>query len=457
MPAAWGVPESSGDRAKTEARVDATTATKNATNTATNSETRTDARPAAPAELESTLSRLRGALSRSTVERILTRAAAVFGLLLSLQAIPVVTASTNYIYPVWLDIEPLVLLAVLLLVVLAAVLQRGVRVTMTVFSLLYLVAFALWPLCISNLSAAAGTQPWLWSLIAVAMAYAAVALPVPWAGAYIVAVTAVYVFIHVQPSGGSAELKGGLLDAIYVLLIGAFMVMLTTTLRRAADRVDAAQATAMQQYARAARNHATEVERTKIDALVHDTVLTTLITAARAETDTERAAAVTLSAAALETLQDAPGSFDPDSDVTLTQFATRLAEAAHVLSPRVAFAAKDLAPLRIRGVVADALFSAAVQALINSLQHAGDRDGGPDVMRTITVKTEFAEQSDAAELTVQVSDTGVGFDVSEVPKERLGLRVSIRERVESVGGRAVICSMPGGGTSIVVTWKAADL
>ncbi|MCU1478510.1 MAG: hypothetical protein JWQ64_3203 [Subtercola sp.] len=430
-----------------------------------------DTTAAAPVELESTLSRLRGALSRSTVERILTRAAAVFGLLLSLQAIPVVTASTSYINPVWLNIEPLVLLVVLLLVVLAAVLQRGVRVMMTVFSLLYFVAFAVWPLCISNLSAAAGTQPWLWSLIAVAMAYVAVALPVPWAGAYIVAVTAVYVFIHLQPSGGSAELKGGLLDAVYVLLIGAFMLMLTTTLRRAADRVDAAQYTAMQQYARAARNHAAEVERTKIDALVHDSVLTTLLTAARADTGDERAAAVTLSAAALEILQDAPGSFDPDSDVTLVEFATRLADAARVLSPRVAFAGENLASLRIPGVVADALFSAAVQALINSLQHAGDLDGAPDVMRTVTVHSELSgpppgTAEDAGhegrasgavtELTVQVSDTGVGFDVSSVPTERLGLRVSIRERVESVGGQAVIHSMPGGGTSVIIAWKAAS-
>ncbi|GGF13748.1 hypothetical protein GCM10011399_04530 [Subtercola lobariae] len=428
----------------------------------------------APAELASTLDRLRGALSRSTVERILTRAAAVFGLVLSLQAIPVIASSTTYVDPVWLSVEPEVLLAVLLLVVLAAVLKRGVRVMMTVFALLYFVAFAIWPLCVSNTSAALGTQPWLWSGIAVAMAYVAVALPVPWAAAYIVAVTAVYVGIHVQPSGGSAELKGSLLDAFYVLLIGAFMLMLTTTLRRAADRVDAAQQTAMQRYARAARNHATEVERTKVDALVHDSVLTTLITAARAETETERDAAVALSAAALETLQDAPGAFDLDSDVSLNDFAARLVDATQLLSPRVSFSTEGQIAGRIPGRVADALFSAAVQALINSLQHAADSDAADDVLRTVSVhvtsvpsRPDFvavvgsaalppALTASAVELTVQVSDTGIGFDVHAVPKERLGLRVSIRERVESVGGSAVVHSMLGGGTSIIVSWRPAD-
>ena len=435
-----GAPASNGDAGPTAAGTDAAVASASGSPAATAAAT-------GPAQLASTLDRLRGALSRSTVERILTRAAAVFGLVLSLQAIPVIATSAGYIYPGWLGSEPEVLLIILLLVLLAAILQRGVRVMMTVFALVYFIAFVLWPLCVSNTTAALGTQPWLWSLIAVAMAYVAVALPVPWAAAYIVAVTAVYVFIHTQPSGGSGRLKGSLLDAVYVLLIGAFMLMLTTTLRRAADRVDAAQQTAMQQYARAARNHATEVERTKVDALVHDSVLTTLITAARAESAAEREAAVALSATALEILQHAPGAFDPEAEVTLADFAARLADTVHLLSPRVAFIFEQRDSRFIPGDVADALFSAAVQALINSLQHAADVDGRGEVERTVSV------HSVAAEVTVNVSDTGLDFDVAAVPKERLGLRVSIRERAESVGGAAVVHSVPGGGTSVIITWR----
>ena len=53
---------------------------------------------------------------------------------------------------------------------------------------------------------------------------------------------------------------------------------------------------------------------------------------------------------------------------------------------------------------------------------------------------------------MQVSDTGVGFDPAAVPQERLGLRVSIRERVATVGGAVQVQSVPGGGASIVIVW-----
>ncbi|MCU1481048.1 MAG: hypothetical protein JWQ19_1834 [Subtercola sp.] len=412
----------------------------------------TAAEPGAAADLESTLSRLRGALSRSTVERVMTRAAAVFGLLLSLQAIPVVTGSSRYVGADWLNTESIVALGALLLVVVAAIAQRFVRTAMLIFCGLYLAAFIAWPLCVVNLTAAKGTQPWLWSLIAVAMAYAAIALPVWWAAAYIVVVTSVYVVIHIQPSGGAGDLKGALLDAVYVLLIGAFMVMLVVTLRRAAGRVDDAQSTAMHQYARAVGNQAAEVERTRMDALVHDSVLSTLITAARAETETERIAAVRSAEAALKTLQFAPDAFDSDADVTLTEFGQRLEEAVHLLSPRVAFSVEPLDARPVPGAVADALFSATVQALINSLQHASVDTMSDSVLRTVSVHATSGAVRHR-EVTVQVSDTGVGFDLSAVPRERLGLRVSIRERVESVGGGAAIHSLAGGGTSVIVTWR----
>ena len=51
-----------------------------------------------------------------------------------------------------------------------------------------------------------------------------------------------------------------------------------------------------------------------------------------------------------------------------------------------------------------------------------------------------------------VSDEGAGFDQSRVAGERLGLRVSIIERMRAVGGSAVVQSSPGHGTRIVLTW-----
>lgn len=50
-------------------------------------------------------------------------------------------------------------------------------------------------------------------------------------------------------------------------------------------------------------------------------------------------------------------------------------------------------------------------------------------------------------LHVQISDDGVGFDVSRVPRERFGL-VGMRERARLLGGELAVSSAPGEGTTI---------
>jgi signal transduction histidine kinase len=51
-----------------------------------------------------------------------------------------------------------------------------------------------------------------------------------------------------------------------------------------------------------------------------------------------------------------------------------------------------------------------------------------------------------------VTDDGVGFRPSRVPKNRLGLRISIIDRVEAIGGRVFIDTRIGQGTSIIMEW-----
>ena len=53
---------------------------------------------------------------------------------------------------------------------------------------------------------------------------------------------------------------------------------------------------------------------------------------------------------------------------------------------------------------------------------------------------------------IEVADNGVGFNRDEVPDERLGLRVSIEERMANAGGSAEISSRPGHGTLVTVSW-----
>ena len=65
--------------------------------------------------------------------------------------------------------------------------------------------------------------------------------------------------------------------------------------------------------------------------------------------------------------------------------------------------------------------------------------------------------NDQSGCTIVISDTGHGFDSASVPAARLGLRVSIQERVASVGGAVEVRTSPGEGTTIVLTWPRPDL
>ena len=67
---------------------------------------------------------------------------------------------------------------------------------------------------------------------------------------------------------------------------------------------------------------------------------------------------------------------------------------------------------------------------------------------------------DAAEIVVSatesfvtwtVSDAGTGFDLSDVPADRLGLKSSVFGRVESEGGTVKVWTAPDQGTSVLFT------
>ena len=86
-----------------------------------------------------------------------------------------------------------------------------------------------------------------------------------------------------------------------------------------------------------------------------------------------------------------------------------------------------------------ALDAAVAQCLINVARHAG------------VDQAELALGVGGGEVTVAVMDSGVGFDESEVPPDRIGLRTSIRARIEQEQGTVRLWSTKGIGTTIVLT------
>lgn len=89
--------------------------------------------------------------------------------------------------------------------------------------------------------------------------------------------------------------------------------------------------------------------------------------------------------------------------------------------------------------VASALIGAVGAAFENVLRHSG----------AAVAELEVIYNDDV--ITIMVSDQGVGFDPAAVPPDRLGVRGSIVDRMDSVGGSARIWSSAGRGTTIMLT------
>ncbi|WP_439688782.1 sensor histidine kinase [Curtobacterium sp. SP.BCp] len=91
----------------------------------------------------------------------------------------------------------------------------------------------------------------------------------------------------------------------------------------------------------------------------------------------------------------------------------------------------------------DALVRAVGQCLANVRKHAG------------VDAAEVSVFDDGASTTVMVVDDGRGFDESSTGADRMGLRGSVRQRIERVGGSVQVWSSPGAGTSIMMTVPVA--
>jgi signal transduction histidine kinase len=379
------------------------------------------------------------------MEVVASRSVAFFGLLFGAQTFPVMLGQVAQLKPEWFWGYNVAILGGLLLSVVASMLKRWVRAINIWIAGAYLVAMGSWPLAVVDPTAIAKERPWLWFLCTVATAAAAIALSTWAASVYLVIAPGVYGIIRLTPSGGGAHWDLAALDTVYAILLGGAVLMIITLLRGAAASVDAAQATALARYSHAVRQHATEVERVQVDSIVHDSVLTTLISAARAYDPEAMELSATMASNAIGHLRQAAASSpDDESMVGVNQLADRITGAAQTLSAPFRSRVQGIGVGSIAVQVAEALYSASVQAMVNSLQHAGDRDGIDRWLRITGIGAEGLE--------IEIGDTGVGFVIEDVPVERLGLRVSIIERVANAGGRAEVISRPGEGAVVTIRW-----
>jgi phage shock protein PspC (stress-responsive transcriptional regulator) len=87
---------------------------------------------------------------------------------------------------------------------------------------------------------------------------------------------------------------------------------------------------------------------------------------------------------------------------------------------------------------------AARQAMVNAAKYSGSP--------VISVYAEVEPE----EVTVFVRDRGKGFNMDEVPEDRMGIRQSIIGRMERNGGSARVRTEPGDGTEVMLTMRRAS-
>lgn len=386
-------------------------------------------------------------ISRTQVERAATAALAGFGLLVGGQTVPIVLAQARHLnLPVTVVVAVLLAACLIGMAVLAA-LNRSVRPPAGGFAVVYLVALAAWPLLVTDPAQGVEARPWLWYLCNVATTGAAIAFATWPAAAFAVVVPVLYGIVRLTPAGGAASLESVALDVVYALVLGGVLLVLITLLRTAASDVDLAQGAALARYSTAVRQHAADIERLEVDALVHDSVLTTLLSAAGARTDEQRRIAARMASMAIRHLSDAgePDGAEDASETGIVALGRRLRDAADALPVSFGVSVAGDPGTALPGTVAESMIGAAVQAMTNSSQHAG-----ANVRRRVEVRGTADGRT-----RIDVVDDGRGFDLETATSERIGIRVSIFDRVRRVGGETTITSAPGEGTRVSLSWSPA--
>ena len=377
------------------------------------------------------------------VERILALVVALGSAVLGTQAFLNALTSTqeSSSWRAALMIGAFVPLALMIVALAVGVLTRLASGVCAVALALVLVC---WPFAAAGGTADPGVDPWVWYLLNVASAAAAMAFPLTIQLGWVVLVPGLYVFARLSPQGPApADVATVVvLDAAFALILGGVIVALGWMLRSVAVGIDRARRDAVLSYAAAAAADAIEAERVAVAALMHDSVLAALIAAERAATPREEGLAVAMAREALTRLANAEQDVGegPDEPVPATALVGGIRRSAGADGRALDVRAEIGDGAReIPGRVARAIVLAATQAIANADQHAG----GAGLVVTV--------RADAGAVAVRIVDAGRGFDPAAVAQDRLGIRGSIVARMAAVGGRARVTTGPS-GTSVLIEW-----
>jgi two-component sensor histidine kinase len=282
--------------------------------------------------------------------------------------------------------------------------------------------------------------PWLWGAAGTASIAVGMFIPKIWAIGYMASVPIGWCVLHASTHGGEEDLSSLISDALYVSFFPSTLVALVWMLRQAAIRADFSSDVALAAELEQVTRETQIREQVRIDSLLYTSVFDALKAAAKAKSSADYAKVVEMSKASLSKIAVAQSSgIEELSTMALFETLERLVSR---IDPDCTMSIRGSSLTFIPKDVAAALSDAAVQALNNSIQHAGAK-----AKRSIHLK------SGKRGVKLVISDDGLGFRPSRVPDQSLGFRFVIIKRVEAIGGKVRIDSSPSNGTQIVLEWE----
>ena len=309
-----------------------------------------------------------------------------------------------------------------------------------------LVLLGTWPLHFdSSVPVPESFKPWIWWLLGVSAIAAGASFRFALGVSYIASVSVAWFVLRTSASGGSGESILALQDSLHLLILSSIGTAMILVLRWQAQKVDFANEKSIASGIQSAQREALDLERIRLDALVHDSVLTTLLIASEAQTPEQIESARSSATQALKKLENSRAPTSDSAPVTLVSFLEALEQRIRDMSLDFEISIERVNDLPLRATVSEALAEATLQAVDNSIKHSGN-----------ATKKKVLLQGQGAGLKIVVSDNGRGFRPAKISRSRAGIKTSIIDRVNIVGGRVFINSAPGKGTDVVIEWYPND-
>ena len=379
--------------------------------------------------------------------RVNTLLGQVFSIAASLVGIQTATNALNQVTndgldPIWFWISFSLVAASHLLIIFLVWFRGNGKVGFATLSISTLFALATWPLQLDGGALQVAENPWMWWSLGIAGISAV--------GAFGIAISSVIVFLlptgwfllQISNIGVPVDPWVAFEQSAFSFLISVVLSVLVVVLRYESAKVDEANQKSNEAAIELAKSDAIQRERDRVDALVHDSVLTTLLVAANARDDSAENDAHELVKVAMQKLDSAQETMSQSQTISVNSLFSALSLAIERQHEKVLINSEGESDFWVPSPVAEALTESTLQAVSNAVQHAGTDS-----------QIEVLLRGAARGIKIVVKDNGRGFRVSRVPKNRLGLKLSIIGRLQSVGGRAFIDSKLGVGTNIILEWS----